>query len=59
MRKFTEQELWAFVNRADTHERIEIAKNFLAGLDYLSTDTFDDMMMALAFTSRELYHMGF
>lgn len=55
MRKFTERELWAFVNRADTHERIQQAADFLTGIAYLDVDTYDDMMDALAFKSRELY----
>ena len=56
MRKFTESELWAFVGRADSHERVEIAIRFLSRLDYLSNELFDDLMDSLAYTSRELYH---
>ena len=58
MKRYTEQELWAFVNRADTHEKIQIADKFLTKLDYLSIETYDAMMDALAYKSRELYHMG-
>ena len=57
MKRYTEKELWAFVNRADTHERIQTAADFLAKQDYLDVDVFDDMMDALAFMSRELYRL--
>ena len=58
MKRYTEQELWAVVDRADTHEKIQIADKFLTKLDYLSVETYDAMMDALAYKSRELYHMG-
>ena len=56
MKRFSEKELWAFVNRADTHEKIQIASDFLTKLDYLDIDVYDNMMNALAYKSRELYH---
>ena len=56
MKRFSEKELWAFVNRADTHEKIQIADDFLSKLDYLDIDVYHDMMNALAYKSRELYH---
>ena len=56
MKRFSEKELWAFVNRADTHEKIQIADDFLSKLDYLDIDVYNDMMDALAYKSRELYH---
>lgn len=58
MKRFSEKELWAFVNRADTHEKIQIADDFLSKLDYLDIDVYNDMMDALAYKSRELYHQG-
>lgn len=57
-RQYTVKELWAFVNRADTHERISIAENFLKKLDYLDNDVWNDMVEALAYMSRELYKEG-
>ena len=54
--RFTEKQLWDFVNRADTHERVEIAIDFLTHLDGLSIELYDDLMNALAYISRELYH---
>lgn len=56
MKRFSEKDLWAFVNRADTHEKIQIAADFITKLDYLDIDVYGDMMDALAFKSRELYH---
>lgn len=58
MKRFSEKELWAFVNRADTHEKIQIASDFLTKLEHLDVDVYDDMMNALAYKSRELYHQG-
>lgn len=55
MKKFTEQELWAFVNRAETIDQIHIADDFLAKLDYLDIDVYCEMMDALAYKERE-YH---
>ena len=58
MKKFTESELYAFISRADTHEKVEIARAFITKLDYLDIDVYDDMMSALAYISRELYHQS-
>ena len=55
MKQFSENELWAFVNRAETIEQIHIADDFLSKLDYLDIDTYCDMMDALAYKERE-YH---
>lgn len=53
--KFTDQQLWAFVNRADTHAKIEIAIDFLTHLEGLSIELYDELMNTLAYLSRELY----
>ena len=57
-KRFSEMQLWGLVNRADTHEKIEIAIDFITKQEYLSVDVFDEMMDALAFQSRELYRAG-
>ena len=54
-KRHSENDLWAFINRADTHERIRIAFDFIAKQEYLSDGVMDDMCNALAFKSRELY----
>ena len=54
--KFTSKQLWAFVNRADTLEKIQIASDFLTKLDGLSIELYNDLMIALSFKSRELYN---
>ena len=54
--KYTPKQLWAFVNRADTHEKIQIAEDFLTNLDGLSIELYDELMLALSYTSRELYN---
>lgn len=56
MKRYTESELFAFVSRADTHEKIETAKAFLSKLNYISNELYDALMDALAYESRELYH---
>ena len=55
MKRHSENELWDFINRADTHEKIEIAFDFITKQEYLDDDVMDDMCNALAFMSRELY----
>ena len=57
MKKYTQAELMAFVNRADTHEKVATAEAFIKKLTYVSNDDYDDLMNALAYISRELYHM--
>lgn len=56
MKRYTESELYAFVSRADTHEKVEIAKAFIAKLDYIDNDLFDGLMISLAWISRDLYY---
>lgn len=46
---------WAMVNRADTHEKIQIAEQWLLKAN-ISVEEFDDMMVALSQKSRELYN---
>lgn len=48
------QQCWNMVNRCDTHEKIEIAQQWLDKAD-ITVDQFDELMDALAFLSRELY----
>ena len=55
MKKHSENELLAFINRADTHEKIDIAFKFISKQEYLDDDVMDDMCVALAFKSREMY----
>lgn len=54
--KFTDRQLWDLVNRANTHERVQRAEEFLTHLDGLSVELYNELMMTLAFISRELYH---
>ena len=46
---------WVMVNRADTHEKIRIAEEWLTANKVITMDEYGDMMDALAFISRELY----
>lgn len=52
--KRTEKELYDFVYRADTHEKIAVAEKWLRAQEWRNIDLFDDLMMALAYQSREL-----
>lgn len=56
MTKRREQQLWDMISRIDSHEKVQIAIAFLDKQDDLDFDTYDDMMNAIAFISRELYH---
>ena len=56
MKRYSAQELYAFVGRADTHEKVNTAIEFIDKLDYIDIELYDGLMSALAFTSRELYH---
>ena len=55
MKRFSSQDLWGLVNRADTHERVATAEAFLRRLTYVDNELFDELMIALSFISRELY----
>ena len=46
---------WRMVNRADTHEKIAIAKQWLLKAN-ISVEEFDDLMVTLSYKSRELYN---
>lgn len=53
MKQYTENQLWAFVWRADTKEKIAIAEKWLK--DHVKdNDLFDDLMVALSMQYREL-----
>lgn len=56
MKQYSAQELHAFVGRADTHEKVSIAREFIGKLDYIDNELYDDLMNGLAYISRELYH---
>ena len=46
---------WRMVNRADTHEKIRIAEQWLLQANITNAE-YDDLMEALSYTSRELYN---
>ena len=62
MKKYTSNELWAFINRievdssTETRKRAEQAIRVLDKYDYLDIDTYNDMMDAIAYIVRESYH---
>lgn len=62
MKKYTINQLWAFVNRIDvddpkeTRGRAETAILFLDKCDYLPRDVYNDMMDCIAYLVRESYH---
>lgn len=51
--KYTEQELWQFVWRADTKEKITKAAEWLK-LHITDNDLFDDLMIALSQQNRAI-----
>lgn len=54
-KRYTYRELMDFVCRADSLDKVETARVFIDKLDYISNETYDDLMMALSYLSRELY----
>ena len=56
MKQYSAQELRAFVGRADTHEKVSIAIDFIGKLSYVDNELYDELMNSLAYISRELYH---
>lgn len=58
MKRYTEQQLWAFVNRANTREKVATAEAWLrryASKVDMEIPLYDDLMNTLAYISRELY----
>ncbi len=57
MKKYTECDLWAFVNRANTLDEIKTAIAFLetANIGVLDNELYNDLMMALTYKLREAY----
>jgi hypothetical protein len=53
----TTQELWDVVNKADTLDEIQDAEKIVNASD-ADIDTYDDLMNALAYKTREWYHEG-
>lgn len=49
------RQCWKMVNRADTHEKIAIAEQWLLNAS-ITNEEYDDLMNALAYKSRELYN---
>jgi hypothetical protein len=56
--KLSVQGCWKMVNTANTRERIAIAEIWLRENEVITNDEYNDLMMALSYLSRELYHMG-
>ena len=55
MKQYSSQELMNFVCRVDSFEKLHTAKAYIDKLDYISNETYDNLMMALSYISRELY----
>lgn len=55
MRRFTEAELWAFIERADSSEKVKIATQFIGKLTYLDDVLFSELMEELEWKSERLY----
>lgn len=49
------EQCWEMVNSCDSHEKIAIAIKWLQVAN-ITIEEYDELMGALAFTSRELYH---
>ncbi len=49
------EQCWEMVNRCDSHEKIAIAEKWLMAAN-ITIEQFDELMISLAYLSRELYH---
>ena len=55
---WTEKDLWAFVYRADTHEKITIAERWLRDhFSIINLELWENLMTYLAMSSQELCHI--
>ena len=57
-KRYSNQELMNFVCRVDSFEKLDIARAYIDKIDYISNETYDNLMMALSYISRELYREG-
>ena len=48
---------WDMVNRIDTFEKANIAEEWLTKNEVITIDEYDDLMRAVAYKVRELYHI--
>ena len=46
---------WDMVNKCESHEDIRRVERIITDAECIDIDTYDDMMNALAYISRELY----
>jgi len=49
------KKLWNMVNRAETRQAVNDAEKAIKEAD-INNDDYDELMMALSYISRELYH---
>ncbi len=54
-RTYSEQDLWDLICSVDSFKELHRVEDLVATADFLSLDTYDNMMNALAFISRDLY----
>ncbi len=55
---YTENDLWSFVYRADTHEKITIAERWLRDhFSIINLELWENLMTYLAMSSQELCHI--
>lgn len=47
--------LYVLISRVDSFDKLETAKEWIMKNEVITVDEFDDMMMALAYISRELH----
>jgi len=52
-----DRELWNLVNNCQSHEGVAFAEKCIKDSD-VDNDTYNDLMMALTYISRDLYSVG-
>ena len=50
--------LWKMVNAVDTIHRAKVAEDWIKANEVIDNETYNDLMMALSYITRELYRMG-
>ena len=58
MKSFTKSDLFSFVDRADTFEKVSIALSFLKKLAYSDSKSYEDLANALSYKMMELHYQS-
>lgn len=57
MKRYTLDELHAFLGRVDSYERATIAADYINRIDYLTNEEWDELMRSASYLVREWNHI--